>query len=140
LAFFPNVANATDPLPDVKGDWMSQMLHEMVQLLQLIGLAASDRTTLDEIVVMVSDSASWINAHALFDRIRDKTLKAERSGNHRLEAQYLFEEVCAKTLYNLADVIDPFDEETPYWIVPNALVAAKRMGIDPSRVVAIVSE
>ncbi len=116
------------------------VLDQMRQLLQLIGSAASDRTTLDEIVAMVGDSTSWIHAHALFDRIRHKTLKADRSGDNRLAAQYVFEEVCAETLYNLADVNDPFDEDTPYWIVPTALIAAKRMGIDPSLVVAIVSE
>ena len=122
------------------GNAMNAYAHQMIQLLELIGSAASDRTTLDEIVAMVGDEAGWAKGHALFDRIRDKTLKAQRAGDKRLEAQYLFEEVCAETLYNLSYPRDPFDADAPYWIVPAALSAAKRMNIDPSHVVAIVSK
>ena len=50
-------------------------------------------------------TADGSNAHALFDRIRQKTLVAERAGESDLAAQYLFEEICAKTLYNLERLI-----------------------------------
>jgi hypothetical protein len=60
-------------------------------------------------------------------------------GRSPLEAQYLFEEVCAQTLYNMSGEPAPFDADSPYWIVPNALHAAKKMGIETSRVVAIVA-
>jgi hypothetical protein len=117
----------------------ASMLDAMRQLVQLIRSAAADRQTLDELLVMIDDRGRWRNGHALFDRIRDKTLKAERGKDGKLEAQYLFEEVCAKTLYNMAGEPAPFDAHSPYWIVPNALRAAKKMGIETSRVVAIVA-
>ena len=56
-----------------------------------------------------------------------------------LESQYLFEESCAKTLYNLSGEPAPFDAHSPYWIIPNALIAARLRGIDSQRVVDIIT-
>ena len=53
-------------------------------------------------------------AHALFRSIRTKTLEAERTKDAVLTAQYLFEEICAKTLYNMSISSAPFDPDSPY--------------------------
>ena len=58
--------------------------------------------TLTELKTMASDRTHWRRGHDLFDRIRNKTLKADRRGDVRLRYQYSFEEICAKTLFNLS--------------------------------------
>jgi hypothetical protein len=66
-------------------------------------------------------------------------LDAQRRKDYRADCQYLFEEACAKTLYNLTDTDAPFDDDSPYWIVPNALSLARRMSIDESEITKIVA-
>jgi hypothetical protein len=66
-------------------------------------------------------------------------LKAERTGNSNGAAQYRFEEVCAKTLYNPSGASAPFDLDSPYWIVPNAMAFARRVGIPEAEVLACVT-
>ena len=85
------------------------------------------------------DHRSWPKGHSLFDSIRRKNLCAIAAKNSVLESQYCFEEVCAETLYNLSGPADPFDPDTPYWIVPNAFALARYLGIDRGRVVEIVA-
>jgi len=123
------------------------MLTHITQLIDLFAGHCSDPSTLLELRQMVGDERTWCKAHDLFDRIREKTLKAEQRKNDRAGCQYLFEEVCAQTLYNLSDISPPFsehspapfDEDSPYWIVPNALSLARRLGIHESEVTRIVA-
>jgi len=115
------------------------MLDQMKRLIGLFAPHVRDRGTLDELLRMIDDRSSWPKAHALFGRIRQKTLAAERCGDEIAECQYLFEEVCAKTLYNLSYKPAPFDAHSPYWIVPNALSLARRMGIVESDITKIVA-
>jgi len=63
---------------------------------------------------------------------------AERETLDELAAS-LFEEICAKTLYNLSGAPAPFDPDSPYWIVPNAFALARRVGIEPAEILAVVS-
>lgn len=99
----------------------------------------ADKTTLIELVHMSSVESSWINGHDLFQTIRRKTLMLEKESkvdhpditNLRvLECQYFFEEVCAKTLYNLSGGSAPFDQDCPSWILPNAITLAEQLGVD----------
>ena len=115
------------------------MLAHVKQLIELFAPHCPDRSTLDELRRMVSDNRSWHKAHDLFDRIRQKTLAAESRGDSRADCQYLFEEVCAQALYNLSDTDAPFDADSPYWIVPNALSLARRIGIHESEITKIVA-
>ena len=87
---------------------------------------------------MSADRAFWRKAHDLFDRVRDKHLKAARRNNALLMAQYQFEEACAKTLYNFSGELAPFDSDSPYWIVPTALNLAHEMKIGELDIVEIV--
>lgn len=98
----------------------------------------ADRSTLSELKVMASDAEKWREAHELFSRIRGKTLKAVGPNNRRLRLQYSFEELCAKTLYNIADhsegfsseYLPPFDEDSPLYLVPAAIALSCELGID----------
>jgi hypothetical protein len=80
---------------------------------------------------MTTARDSWRDAHALFQGIRAKTLRAERRADKTAECQYLFEEVCAQTLYNRSGEPAPFDADTPFWIVRNAIALARQLGIEP---------
>ncbi len=99
-----------------------------------------DIETLLALETMAADQDDWRNGHGLFQKIRSKNLVAERTGNHLKNVQYCFEEVCAKTLYNLSGSPAPFDRDAPDWIHPNALALAKALLIqDPDSVVGFVA-
>ena len=115
------------------------ILDAMQRLIDLFAPRCADRSTLDELRQMLADDRSWPAAHDLFDRIRHKTLEAERQHDQLLEMQYLFEEICAKTLYNLSYPRGPFDADSPYWIVPNAFALARRLGIDNADILRIIA-
>jgi len=116
-----------------------RIVEDMAKLIELFAARCEDRATLNELAAMAADHKRWTKSHDLFDRIRGKSLKAGRARNHSLEVQYLFEEVCAKTLYNLSNSPAPFDADSPYWIVPNAIALARSLGIPDSAVLAIVA-
>jgi hypothetical protein len=87
---------------------------------------------------MASDDVKWRYAHDLFSRIRGKTLRVEREADELLLHQYGFEEICAKTLYNMSGHIMgkefpyPFDDDSPFWVIPIAVGFARALGIaDP---------
>jgi hypothetical protein len=98
----------------------------------------ADQSTLRELDDMASDDRKWRYAHALFSRIRDKTLRAEKAKDELLQHQYGFEEICAKTLYNMSGHIKgkefpyPFDEDSPFRVIPIAVSFARALGVaDP---------
>ncbi|WP_245482460.1 MULTISPECIES: hypothetical protein [unclassified Mesorhizobium] len=66
-------------------------------------------------------------------------MRAEKANDVPALAQYMFEEVCAKALFNLTHSNAPFDADSPYWIVPNALALARVLGLDSMVVVRIVT-
>ena len=122
------------PLPTLHQSMISQMLR----LVELFAARVDDRSTLDDLHRMIGDEDSWHKAHDLFDRVRRKSLAADRSDLQTI-AQCNFEEACAKTLFNLTDTDAPFDEDAPYWVVPQALRLARRLGIDEIEITKIVA-
>jgi hypothetical protein len=116
-----------------------RIVTDVQVLIDLFAERCTERETLDELGPMAADHGRWSRAKDLFNRIRRKTLVAEGAGDQSLAAQYLFEEVCAKTLYNLHGASAPFDADSSYWIVPNALAPARRIGVDASEVLAVVA-
>jgi len=101
----------------------------MWHLIELFEPHCDDRITLTKIKDMLGESRRWTKAHALHSEIRNKTVKASNSGDKQAECQYLFEEICAKTLFNMSRSSAPFDPDSPYWIVPNALSFCRCAGI-----------
>ncbi len=108
-------------------------------LCELFALHSKERTTLDEILRVSLDKSCWQSAHKLFQRIRDKNLKALKANDVLLQAQYSFEESCAKSLYNLSGASAPFDVDSPYRIVPRAFAVARAMGVSDDEVVRIIA-
>ena len=115
------------------------VIERIRQLLAVIATGVADRETLDELLCVINDNRRWEEAHALFSRIRRKTLKADAAKDSRLIAQYCFEEICAKSIYNESGASAPFDSDSPFWVIPLALHAARELGIDQVRVLAVVA-
>jgi hypothetical protein len=78
---------------------------------------------------LANDKSRRKEAHALFSEIRLKTLAAEKRNDQLALAQYDFEEICAKTLYNMTHEPAPFDPDSPFWVLPLALELGQILGI-----------
>ncbi len=97
----------------------------------------ADKATMTELKEMAGDERKWRNGHELFRRIRNKTLRADASKNIALQHQYSFEEICAKALYNMSlperpfssTIPAPFDEDSPFWVLPIAVQFARALEI-----------
>jgi hypothetical protein len=120
----------------------AKILNDMDSFLRLFSPHCNDRSSIDELRKMIGNEDLWQNAHDLFRRIRHKTLRANAAGNRSLECQYLFEEVCAQTLYNLSNkpAPAPFDADSPYWIIPNALSLARCVGIPDAEIIRVIAD
>lgn len=116
-----------------------KLLKDISGFIRLFAPYCRDRETLDQLHRMLGNRGKWAKAHDLFDHIRNKTLKAERAKNHVLICQYLFEEICAKNLYNLSGKSAPFDADSPYWIIPNAISFARAVGVADAEIVNIIA-
>jgi hypothetical protein len=117
---------------------MANVVSTIQSLIAVFKPHCADCTTLNELVDVAADRSRWRKGHDLFDRIRKKTLSAEATPDRVLEAQYLFEEACAKTLYNLSGDPAPFDSDVPFNIVPNAFDLARRLNISDTEVVQTI--
>jgi hypothetical protein len=95
-----------------------------------------EQSTLLELDAMALDRERWKFAHALFVRIRDKNLRAIGTKDRLLQHQYGFEEICAKTLYNISGHVKGgefpprFDSDSPFWVIPIAVAFARALGVD----------
>jgi hypothetical protein len=98
-------------------------------LLLLFESRCADKTTLGRLIELVDDRAEWQEAHGLFSEIRRKTLLAERRRDKLALSQYAFEEICAKTLYNISNSSAPFDPDSPFWVLPLAIRLGRQLGI-----------
>ena len=112
----------------------TNVLIAIRNLATLFVTRSKDTATLRTIIDFTNDRGRWQKAHGLFDQIRSKTSKASLRGDQTLEAQYRFEEVCVKTLYNLGRYSAPFDPDSPYWIIPNALRAGELLEFTASEI------
>ena len=118
----------------------TQTAAEIQRLVWVFLPHCDDLETLQALDTMAVDQDDWRNGHGLFQKIRSKNLVAERTGDHLKNVQYCFEEVCAKTLYNLSGSPAPFDRDSTDWIHPNALALAKALPIqDAESVVGFVA-
>jgi len=106
-----------------------QIIPIMSSMIAFFQNHCADTKTLIELHNMIADKSRWPKAHALFDRIRKDRIKANNKGDKLLDSQYKFEEICAKTIFNLSGESAPFDPDSPFWVVPNAMALANDLGI-----------
>ena len=115
------------------------IVSDISRLIELVAPYCRDRETIDWLRGAAANRGQWHKAHGVFNHIRNKSLKADRHGDRVAAAQYLFEEICAKTLFNLSGQPAPFDADSPYWVLPNALSFARQVGVPDAAVLACVS-
>ncbi len=108
----------------------TDIITAMLEMLGVFEGLCQDRDTLRRLIETASDRGKWETAHALFQDIRQKRLQAEKRHNKALKAQYSFEEICAKTLYNLSNSPAPFDSDSPFWVLPLGIALGREMGIE----------
>ncbi len=114
------------------------IVRDIQALIWLFEPHCQDKETLEWLQRMIEDRGSWPKARNLFHAVREKNLKCENRADRRAQAQYAFEENCAKTLYNLTQLPAPYDADAPYWIIPCALKLAEELGLSQMDVIGIV--
>jgi hypothetical protein len=111
----------------------------MSEMLAVFEEICKERETLRQLSAMVSDRGRWQNAKVLFEQIRNKTLKAEKRKDDLALAQYSFEEICAKTIFNLTYPDAPFDSDSAFWVIPRAIALGRKLGFtDPSEITSLL--
>ena len=115
------------------------LIPDIARLLETLAPHCRDRETFDWLLEATHDKSKWQKAHGVFGHIRSKYLKAEKRGHKLLMAQYQFEEICAKTIYNMSGMPAPFDADSPYWLVPNAISFVRTAGLSDSVVINCLS-
>jgi hypothetical protein len=116
----------------MNGDIISAMLAPLT----LFEGRCEDKETLRKLITLANDKSRRKQAHALFNEIRRKTLAAEQRRDQLAVAQYAFEEICAKTLYNITGEPAPFDPDSPLWVLPRALKLGRMLGITDAGVIS----
>jgi hypothetical protein len=117
---------------------MANVTAAIQHLISIFTPLCAESSTLGELSELIQDRSRWRTARDLFERIRKKALAAQKSGDQLLQAQYEFEEACAKTVYNLSGETAPFDSYVPFSIVPNAFALARRLDIGDSEIVLAI--
>ena len=107
----------------------TNILTEMFSMLTLFASKCTDKTTLRKLIELANDPARLSEGHVLFEEIRGKTLAAEKRKDESAVVQYAFEEMCAKTLFNLTHPAAPFDADCAFWVLPWAVHLGARLGI-----------
>lgn len=108
------------------------MHHTIKALTELFMFRCKDRSTLAILHAIAGKPSRWKEGQNLFRNIRRKTLATEGPADQALIKQYLFEECCAKVLYNLSGGPAPFRKNSVDWLIPNALALAHVLGIPDS--------
>jgi len=115
------------------------MVEDIIALLILFEGNVPDNESNKAVLNLVENNGQWKNAHDLFDKIRKNNLKAIKNNDSIKETQYCFEEVCTQSIYNLTQPNDPFDSDSPHWIIKNALSLAYKVGLPAEDVINIVA-
>ncbi|MCI0463477.1 MAG: hypothetical protein L0Z62_41595 [Gemmataceae bacterium] len=115
------------------------MDEDIVALLRLFEGRVPDRETHAWVAALAVDRRKWPKAHRVFDRVRDRTLAAIKAGDQLREGQYMFEEICLKSLYNETAPLDPFDPDSPHWITKCAIGLARQVGVPVQKAITVVA-
>lgn len=115
------------------------IIEDIKKMLDLFENKVPDHDSNRLVWKFCNEKQKWMKAHGLHSTLRDRNLKAIKNGNKAKECQYRFEEVIAKTLFNLTYPTAPFDSDSPYWVIKNALELAIMLDVPTEHVVNIVA-
>ncbi len=116
-----------------------KILTDMENLILLFIKTSTDPLPLQELLEMVREPNRWPDAHEHHSKIRNRTVNAEKREDSVATVQCLFEEICAKSIYNLSYEPAPFDSDSPYWIIPNAIAYANLLGLRRDEIIDIIA-
>jgi hypothetical protein len=77
---------------------------------------------IDQVLALVQDQSAWKAGHEAFRAVRKLTLIVEASPERvdsALHHLLLIAELVAKVAYNATQPIDPFDEDSGWWLAPS---------------------
>ncbi|HEX8902055.1 hypothetical protein [Vitreimonas sp.] len=114
----------------------TDIISAMLAPLTFFEARCDDKSTLRKLIALAHDRSRRHEAHALFSEIRAKTLAAYERKDDLALAQYAFEEICAKTLYNLTHEPAPFDPDSPFWVLPLALDLGRKLGVTDASLIS----
>lgn len=114
------------------------MIENIIKFSNLFLESAEDPEELEKLISVTKDRQRWVKAHAYFDEVRRKNLKAIEKKQLRLKYLYSYIEICYKALFNLTYPSAPFDLESPYFIIPFALKYCDGIGLDRNRIIEII--
>ncbi len=109
----------------------------IVGLLNLFRSRVPDVESNARVLELAKDPERWSAGHKFFDEIRRRSL-AVNANDHERAAQYCFEELCCKAIYNAASPQDPFDPSSPFSVAGAALRLAARVGVPIEAVVSVL--
>lgn len=113
----------------------TDIITAMLDPLTFFESRCEDKATLGKLIEIANDRSRWKEARPLFSEIRQKTLAAEKRGDSAALTQYAFEEICAKTLFNLTYEPAPYDADSAFWVLPLAVQLGQRLGVsDPGQI------
>ncbi|MCP3871982.1 MAG: hypothetical protein GY699_02360, partial [Desulfobacteraceae bacterium] len=104
------------------------MIENIINFSEFFLESAGDHEELQKLISVTKDRQRWAKAHAYFDEVRRKNLKAIKNKQLRLEYLYSYIEICYKAIFNLTYPSAPFDPDSPYFIIPIALEYCDGMG------------
>ena len=107
----------------------TDIISAMQGLFAVFEPLCEDKQSLQALAAMASNRGRWCDAHGIFQGIRQKTLAAEKRKDELRLAQYAFEEICAKTLYNLSGSPAPFDADSAFGVIPLATHLGAKLGL-----------
>jgi hypothetical protein len=130
---FPNIQSYPHGHPNPNERNMGQVI---AQLLRLFVGHVPDPESASRVAELATTTARWSAAHAVFDEVRTRLLAAIEIKDRLRAAQYSFEELCCKALYNATEPDDPFDPSSPFWVPGAAFELARAVGLPCEAVAA----
>jgi hypothetical protein len=82
---------------------------------------------IDVVLDVAGQSGRWSEGHQAFGLVRRATLREQTKGYPSLEREVLLllAEAVAKATYNATAPIDPFDDDSDWWVAANAAHLAR---------------
>lgn len=129
---FPDISKFPDGYP---GPYERNMGESIVRLLELFEPYIPDKESNKHVTQLARNVEKWSAGHAVFREIRGRFLTAQKNhpGSIVLD-QYVFEELCCQAIYIASHPDDPFDESSPFFVVPAALVLANNLNVPMSEI------
>lgn len=135
-ATFPELHRFPECCP---GSYERQMGNCIVGLLRLFAERVPDAQSHARVLELATTPRSWSAGHAVFGAVRSRLLDAIDAKDRVRGAQYSFEELCCKALYNATSPGDAFDPSSPFSVGGAAIRLARAVGLPVEAVADVLA-